>query len=132
MPCCPAANVLPLGVIRFHSALRHFEMRLPFSGQGFKATFLYRCAVHNLHLCLAFCTLHVLRDCPEDKAIWRAGGQIVHISCFIPSTLLAFLRQHVRNPGEQFCNVRCKQVFGDALSSEHRKYRYMKWKERGC
>lgn len=40
---------------------------------------------------------------------------------FPPSTLQAFLRQHVRNPGVQFCSVGCKQVFGGALTLEDKK-----------
>lgn len=128
----PAANVLSHGVICIHPVLGHFKISPPFSGEAFKVPLLCCCAGYILHLHLAFCMLHVLGGWPEDKAVWRVRGQTVHVSCFVPSTLPTFLRQHVRNLGEQYCSVRCKQVFGDALTSEHRKYGYMRWKWRGC
>lgn len=68
--------------IHIHAVLGHYEISTPFSGQVFKTPLLCHHIIHVLYMHL---TLHIPGGQPEDKVFLRAGGQSVHISCFIPS-----------------------------------------------
>lgn len=111
MPHCPTANVLSFGVIASTSTRTLWNQPSLFWSCLQSPLVPPLCCTH-VPFASGICILHVLGAWPEDKAIWRAGHQTVHISCFIQSTVLAFLRQHLRNPSEQFCSVGWKQAFG--------------------